>query len=98
MKLRLGILAAVVVAAIVIASVLSMGHGSTSPSTTVTQNHASHVVHHAAKAAGGHVSKPTTTSPAATANPKAADTIPQANGGDHDADNNGGPSDGDGNL
>ncbi|MGI8920691.1 MAG: hypothetical protein ACR2HD_03305 [Solirubrobacteraceae bacterium] len=24
--------------------------------------------------------------------------IPQANGGDHDADNNGGPSDGDGNL
>jgi hypothetical protein len=24
--------------------------------------------------------------------------IPQHNGGDHDADNNGGPSDGDGNL
>ncbi len=31
--------------------------------------------------------------PPATANP-----IPQGNGGDHDADNNGGPSDGDGNL
>lgn len=25
-------------------------------------------------------------------------TIPQHNGGDHDADNNGGPSDGDGNI
>jgi hypothetical protein len=24
--------------------------------------------------------------------------IPQGNGGDHDADNNGGPSDGDGNV
>jgi hypothetical protein len=31
--------------------------------------------------------------PAHTANP-----IPQDNGGDHDADNNGGPSDGDGNI
>ncbi len=31
--------------------------------------------------------------PAQTANP-----IPQGNGGDHDADNNGGPSDGDGNI
>jgi hypothetical protein len=32
-------------------------------------------------------------SPTQTANP-----IPQGNGGDQDADNNGGPSDGDGNL
>ena len=31
--------------------------------------------------------------PTHTANP-----IPQGNGGDHDADNNGGPSDGDGNI
>jgi predicted lipoprotein with Yx(FWY)xxD motif len=30
--------------------------------------------------------------------PKAANPIPQHNGGDHDADNNGGPSDGDGNI
>jgi len=34
-----------------------------------------------------------TTAPAKTANP-----IPQGNGGDQDADNNGGPSDGDGNI
>jgi hypothetical protein len=34
-----------------------------------------------------------TTAPAQTANP-----IPQGNGGDQDADNNGGPSDGDGNI
>jgi len=30
--------------------------------------------------------------------PKAVNPIPQHNGGDHDADNNGGPSDGDGNI
>ena len=34
-----------------------------------------------------------TTAPAHSANP-----IPQGNGGDGDADNNGGPSDGDGNI
>ena len=33
------------------------------------------------------------TAPAHTANP-----VPQGNGGDQDADNNGGPADGDGNL
>jgi predicted lipoprotein with Yx(FWY)xxD motif len=36
---------------------------------------------------------PPAMTPAQTANP-----IPQDNGGDHDADNNGGPSDGDGNI
>ncbi len=36
---------------------------------------------------------PATKAPASPANP-----IPQGNGGDHDPDNNGGPSDGDGNL
>jgi hypothetical protein len=36
---------------------------------------------------------PPATAPAQTANP-----IPQGNGGDQDADNNGGPSDGDGNI
>jgi hypothetical protein len=36
---------------------------------------------------------PPTTAPTHTANP-----IPQGNGGDQDADNNGGPSDGDGNI
>jgi len=36
---------------------------------------------------------PPAMTPAQTANP-----VPQDNGGDHDADNNGGPSDGDGNI
>ena len=36
---------------------------------------------------------PPTTAPAPPANP-----IPQGTGGDHDSDNNGGPSDGDGTL
>jgi hypothetical protein len=36
---------------------------------------------------------PTPPAPPPTMNP-----IPQGNGGDHDADNNGGPSDGDGNI
>ena len=37
--------------------------------------------------------------PAPPASPThAANPIPQGNGGDHDADNNGGPSDGDGNI
>jgi len=39
------------------------------------------------------VSTPAATTPAQPANP-----IPQGNGGDHDADNNGDPSDGDGNI
>jgi predicted aminopeptidase len=40
---------------------------------------------------------PTVTAPAAPAAPPASmNPIPQGNGGDHDADNNGGPVDGDG--
>ena len=52
--------------------------------------------------------KPTTTppaspattppAPAATTPAPPANPIPQGNGGDQDADNNGGPSDGDGNI
>lgn len=38
------------------------------------------------------------TPPAARPSPTRANPIPQGNGGDHDADNSGGPSDGDGNL
>jgi hypothetical protein len=37
-----------------------------------------------------------TTAPASP--PPMANPIPQGNGGDHDADNNGGPSDGDGDI
>jgi hypothetical protein len=40
----------------------------------------------------------TPTTPPATAPAPAANPIPQGNGGDHDPDNNGGPSDGDGNI
>ena len=45
-------------------------------------------------------SPPATTAPAqaTTAPAPPANPIPQANGGDHDPDNHGGPSDGDGNL
>jgi ABC-type glycerol-3-phosphate transport system substrate-binding protein len=46
---------------------------------------------------GSNNSPSTTSTPQSTAsNPTTACTIPQNNGGDHDADNNGGPSDGDG--
>ena len=43
---------------------------------------------------------PVTTPPAppVTTAPQTANPIPQGNGGDQDADNNGGPSDGDGNI
>lgn len=39
-----------------------------------------------------------TTPPAPPATTPATNPIPQGNGGDQDADNNGGPSDGDGNI
>ena len=55
--------------------------------------------HHAA--AGHHACRPPATTPAAppaTAPAHTANPIPQGNGGDQDADNNGGPSDGDGNI
>jgi hypothetical protein len=56
-----------------------------------------------AASAHQHHSGPTraavTTPPApATAPVQTANPIPQGNGGDQDADNNGGPSDGDGNI
>ncbi|HKB30055.1 MAG TPA: hypothetical protein VKD26_04390 [Streptosporangiaceae bacterium] len=43
---------------------------------------------------------PAATTPAATPSPTTTKSsgIPQGNGGDQDADNNGGPSDGDGNI
>ena len=41
---------------------------------------------------------PVTTPPAPPVTTPPANPIPQGNGGDQDADNNGGPSDGDGNI
>jgi len=51
-------------------------------------------------AAAAHSSgpKPATTTHPAIAPAHTANPIPQHNGGDQDADNNGGPSDGDGNI
>lgn len=43
-------------------------------------------------------SAPAATQPARPAATHTANPIPQGNGGDQDADNNGGPSDGDGNI
>ena len=45
------------------------------------------------KKSGGSISPPAAPKPAPPSNP-----IPQNNGGDHDSDNNGGPSDGDGGV
>jgi hypothetical protein len=61
------------------------------PSTPASR----HRHHQAAPAhpAAGTPAAPPASPPAHTANP-----IPQGNGGDQDADNNGGPSDGDGNI
>jgi len=52
------------------------------PATPAARHHRRH--HHRA------------TVPAVTAPPPSMNPIPQGNGGDHDADNNGGPIDGDG--
>jgi predicted lipoprotein with Yx(FWY)xxD motif len=43
------------------------------------------------------VISPPVTSPPATSPPTTPQTVPRRSGGDHDADNNGGPDDGDGN-
>jgi len=60
------------------------------PTTPAARHHRHH--HHRPTA-------PTvTTPPAPPAPPPSMNPIPQDNGGDHDADNNGGPIDGDGNI
>jgi len=63
------------------------GHASVSPVPTATA--ARHRRHHHHRA-----TVPTVTTPPAP--PASMNPIPQNNGGDHDADNNGGPIDGDG--
>jgi predicted lipoprotein with Yx(FWY)xxD motif len=52
--------------------------------------------HHHSRATHAEVTTPPASPAMAPAQP--ANPIPQGNGGDHDADNNGGPSDGDGNI
>ena len=87
-------------------AVLAAGCG-----TAVTAQHAAAQPHHSAAAhapvttpasppatTAPATTAPATTAPATTAPASPANPIPQGNGGDHDPDNNGGPSDGDGNL
>jgi hypothetical protein len=71
-------------AATIVMALLLAGCGSTS----------SHSSQAPAQSAG--TSTQTASQPAAP--PQAASGIPQGNGGDQDVDNNGGPSDGDGNV
>jgi hypothetical protein len=81
-------LSALLATASVVVALLVAGCGG-------TNSHSS-----AANAPSGSTAGATTAGSAPTASPKKGSTagIPQGNGGDQDADNNGGPSDGDGNL
>jgi hypothetical protein len=56
------------------------------------------VAHSHAHSAPAHAAVTTPPASPATAPAPPANLIPQGNGGDQDADNNGGPSDGDGNI
>jgi predicted lipoprotein with Yx(FWY)xxD motif len=67
--------------------------GSVAPASTPSGSSSQHHNAPPSHAAVTTPAAPPATAPAQTANP-----IPQGNGGDHDADNNGGPSDGDGNI
>ena len=67
--------------------------GSAAPASTPSGSSSQHHSAPPSHAAVTTPAAPPATAPAQTANP-----IPQGNGGDGDADNNGGPSDGDGNI
>ena len=67
--------------------------GSAAPAS-ISSGSSSH--HHHSPAT--HAAVTTPPAPPATAPAQPANPIPQGNGGDHDADNTGGPSDGDGNI
>ena len=67
--------------------------GSAAPAPTSSGSSSQHHSAPPSHAAVTTPAAPPATAPAQTANP-----IPQGNGGDGDADNNGGPSDGDGNI
>jgi predicted lipoprotein with Yx(FWY)xxD motif len=67
--------------------------GSAAPASTPAGSSSQH--HNAPPS---HAAVTTPPAPPATAPAQTANPIAQGNGGDHDADNNGGPSDGDGNI
>jgi len=68
-------------------------HSATAQPTAPANRHQYPTAHATVTAPPSAPAAPSVTAPAHTANP-----IPQGNGGDQDADNNGGPSDGDGNI
>jgi hypothetical protein len=70
-------------------AVAAQHHPAPKPAATAHQHH---------KSGPTHASVTTPPAQPATAPAKTANPIPQGNGGDQDADNNGGPSDGDGNI
>jgi hypothetical protein len=76
---------AVAVSSAIAISLPGIAHSDTT-SVQAAKRHHHHHHHHKRH----HHSKPSHKQPSGG--------IPQHNGGDHDADNNGGPSDGDGNL
>jgi hypothetical protein len=78
-------------------------HASASPVPTATQMSTPVKAQVSTRPAARHhrrrhrrATAPVVTAPPAP--PASMNPIPQDNGGDHDADNNGGPSDGDGNI
>ena len=99
--------------AVTLAACGSSGNPSAHPATPkpagVAHSHAHSTPAHAAPPAPPATAPPATAPPAPPATAPApppptfvptqpANPIPQGNGGDQDADNNGGPSDGDGNI
>jgi len=75
------------------------------PNPAGAHRHAPAMMHAAAQPATAHrharpmhAAATMPAAPRATAPANPANPIPQGNGGDQDADNNGGPSDGDGNI
>ena len=74
---------AVAVSSAIAISLPGIAHSDTTSVQAAKRHHHHHHKRH-------HHSKPSHKQPSGG--------IPQHNGGDHDADNNGGPSDGDGNL
>jgi hypothetical protein len=71
-------------------AVAAQHHAAPKPAASAHQHHQSGPMHTAVTTPPA---PPATTPAAPSANP-----VPQGNGGDQDADNNGGPSDGDGNI
>ena len=71
----------------------SSPHHAAPKPASVTHSHA-----HSTPPSTTPAAPPASTPAAPPATAHTVNPIPQGNGGDHDADNNGGPSDGDGNL